>query len=96
MDVLPLRKSGRPLGTAGVEIRPEFVDDRLGRHEITVPRRTVRDELITQLTQSPSTTADRSGEGAASEPDTFAVKPARGSQNAVGARLNQHSRPLPA
>jgi len=59
------------------QFQKRHFDDRLGWHETTVPRRTVRDELITQLTQSSSTTAEQSGEGAASEPDTFVVKPVR-------------------
>jgi hypothetical protein len=59
----------------GEQFQKRHFDDRLGWHEITVPRRTVRDELITQLTRSPSTSAERSDEGAASEPDTFVVKP---------------------
>ncbi|APX00283.1 hypothetical protein CHINAEXTREME_21010 (plasmid) [Halobiforma lacisalsi AJ5] len=61
----------------GEQFQKRHFDDRLGWHETTVPRRTVRDELITQLTRSPSTPAKRSGEGAASEPDTFVVKPVR-------------------
>ena len=61
----------------GEQFQKRHFDDRLGWHETTVPRRTVRDELITQLTQSPSTSTERSGEGATSEPDTFVVKPVR-------------------
>ncbi|WP_276274199.1 hypothetical protein [Haloarcula litorea] len=74
-------RSSRTQYVAGDDIGEQFqkrhFDDRLGRHETTVPRRTVRDELITQLTRSASTTAERSGEEAASEPDTFVVKPVR-------------------
>ncbi|WP_418286895.1 hypothetical protein [Halorubrum sp. DTA46] len=61
----------------GEQFQKRHFDDRLGWHETTVPRRTVRDELITQLTRSASTPAERSGEGVASEPDTFVVKPVR-------------------
>jgi len=61
----------------GEQFQKWHFDDRLGWHETTVPRRTVRDELITQLTRSASTPSERSGEGAASEPDTFVVKPVR-------------------
>jgi len=61
----------------GEQFQKRHFDARLGWHETTVPRRTVRDELITQLTRSPSTPAERSGERAASEPDTFTVKPVR-------------------
>jgi hypothetical protein len=61
----------------GEQFQKRHFDDRLGWHETTVPRRTVRDELITQLTRSASTTAERSGKEAASEPDTFVVKPVR-------------------
>ena len=59
----------------GEQFQKRRFDARLGWHETTVPRETVRDELIAQLTRSPSTPAKLSGEGAASEPDTFVVKP---------------------
>jgi hypothetical protein len=59
------------------QFQKRHFDDRLGWHETTVPRRTVRDELITQLSRSASTAAERSGEGAASGPDVFVVKPVR-------------------
>jgi len=61
----------------GDQFQKRHFDDRLGWHETTIPRRTVPDELITQLTRSPSTPVERSGEGVASEPDTFVVKPVR-------------------
>ncbi|WP_135822908.1 hypothetical protein [Halostella litorea] len=61
----------------GEQFQKRHFDDRLGWHETTVPRRTVRDELITQLTGSSSTSTERSGEKATSEPDTFVVKPVR-------------------
>jgi len=61
----------------GEQFQKRHFNGRLGWHETTVPRRTVRDELITQLTRSPPTSAERAGEGAASEPDTFVVKPVR-------------------
>jgi hypothetical protein len=61
----------------GEQFQKRHFDDRLGWHETSVPRRTVRDELITQLTRWALTTAERSGEEAASEPDTFVVKPVR-------------------
>ncbi len=61
----------------GEQFQKRHFDDRLGWHETTVPRRAVRDELITQLSRSASTAAERSGEGAASDPDIFVVKPVR-------------------
>nr|WP_233562807.1 hypothetical protein [Haloarcula sp. Atlit-120R] len=61
----------------GEQFQKRHFDDRLGWHETTVPRRTVRDELITQLTGSSSTSTERLGEKATSEPDTFVVKPVR-------------------
>jgi len=74
-------RSTRTQYVAGDDVGEQFqkrhFDDRLGWHETTVPRRTVRDELITQLTRSPSTPAERSSEGVAKEPDTFVVKPVR-------------------
>ncbi|OTF02005.1 hypothetical protein B9G49_00930 [Halorubrum sp. SD683] len=69
-----IRRLSRVVDGVGEQFQTRHVDDRLGRHETTVPRRTVRDERITQLTQSSSTSAERSGEEAASEPDTFVVK----------------------
>jgi len=61
----------------GERFQRRHFDDRLGWHETTVPRGTVRDELITQLTRSASTSVERAGERAASEPDTFVAKPVR-------------------
>ncbi|ELZ61286.1 hypothetical protein C458_03630 [Haloferax sp. ATCC BAA-644] len=63
--------------TMSATFQKRHFDDRLGWHETIIPRRTVRDELITQLTRSASTSAEWAGEGATSEPDTFAVKPVR-------------------
>lgn len=61
----------------GEQFQKRHFDDWLGWHETTVLRRIVRDELITQLTRSPSMPAEPSGEGAASESGTFVVKPVR-------------------
>jgi len=61
----------------GEQFQKRHFDNRLGWHETTVPRRTVRDELITQLTRSASTSTERSGEEAANELDSFVVKPVR-------------------
>ncbi|WP_115891670.1 hypothetical protein [Haloferax sp. Atlit-48N] len=72
-------RSTRTQYVAGDDVGEQFqkrhFDDRLGWHETTIPRGTVRDEFITQFTRSPSTSAERSGEGATSESDTFVVKP---------------------
>ncbi|WP_226024048.1 hypothetical protein [Halomicrobium salinisoli] len=61
----------------GEQFQKRYFDDRLGWRETTVPRGTVRDELITQLTRSASTSSERAGEAAVGEPDTFVVKPVR-------------------
>ncbi|WP_049986299.1 hypothetical protein [Halobellus rufus] len=70
-------RSTRTQYVAGDDVGEQFqkrhFDDRLGWHETTVPRRTVRDELITQLTRP----AEQADEGAANESDTFVVKPVR-------------------
>ncbi|KOX95411.1 hypothetical protein [Halorubrum tropicale] len=70
-------RSTRTQYVAGDDVGEQFqkrhFDDRLGWHETTIPRRTVRDELITQLTRP----AEQADEEAASEPDTFVVKPVR-------------------
>ena len=58
----------------GEQFQNRHFDDRLGWHETTVSRETVRDELITQLTRSASPPVD-TREAATSEPDTFTVKP---------------------
>ena len=61
----------------GEQFQTRRFDDRQGWHETTVSRRAVRDELITHLTRSASTSTERAGEEATSEPDTFVVKPVR-------------------
>jgi hypothetical protein len=61
----------------GEQFQKRHFDSRLGWHETTVPRETVRDELITQLTRSAVSPAERTREAAASEPNTFTVKPVR-------------------
>ena len=61
----------------GEQFQKRHFNDRLGWQETTIPRQAVRDEFITQLTRSASTTAERAGEEAASETDTFVVKPVR-------------------
>ena len=77
----PVGRSTRTQYVASDDVGEQFqkrhFDDRLGWQETTIPRRAVRDELITQLTRSASTTVERAGEEAASEPDTFVVKPVR-------------------
>ena len=60
----------------GQHFQKGHFDSRLGWNETTVPRKIVRDELITQLTRSASPPAD-TREAAASEPDRFTVKPVR-------------------
>lgn len=57
------------------QFQKRHFDARLGWHETTVPREIVRDELVTQLTRSAASQAERTREAAASEPDTFNVKP---------------------
>ena len=61
----------------GEQFQKRHFDSRLGWHETTVPRETVRDEIITQLTRSAVSPAERTREAAASEPNTFTVKSVR-------------------
>ncbi|AWB28427.1 hypothetical protein [Halococcoides cellulosivorans] len=61
----------------GERFQKRYVDDRLGWYETTIPRRTVRDELITQLRLSSFPMAEHPREAPGCEPDTFAVKPVR-------------------
>ncbi|TKX84677.1 hypothetical protein EXE43_17640 [Halorubrum sp. SS5] len=64
----------------GEQFQKRHFDDRLGWHETTIPRRDVRDELITQLSRSVSTAAERAADRAASGPNAFVVKPVRALQ----------------
>ena len=72
-------RSTRTQYVAGDDVGEQFqkrrFDDRLGWHETTIPRRAVRDELITQLTRLLPITVERQNGRIASEPDTFVVKP---------------------
>jgi len=61
----------------GEQFQKRHFDSRLGWHETTVPRETVRDELITKVTRSAVPPPERTREAAASEPNTFTVKPVR-------------------
>ena len=61
----------------GEVFQKRHFDGRLGWNETIISRRTVRDELTTQLTRSSSTSTERADEEAASKPDTFTVKPVR-------------------
>ncbi|ELZ31383.1 hypothetical protein C474_08777 [Halogeometricum pallidum JCM 14848] len=58
------------------QFQKRHFDARLGWHETIVPRETVRDALITQLTRSTTTPVDTQ-EAAAGKPGTFTVKPVR-------------------
>jgi len=62
-----------------VELTHEHVGAVVVSRQVGRSTRTqyVADDLITQLTRSPSTPAERSSEGVASELDTFVVKPVR-------------------
>jgi len=59
----------------GEQFQKRHFDGRLGWHKTTVPRRAVRDALITQLTRLLPITVERQNGRIASEPDTFVVKP---------------------
>jgi len=61
----------------GEQFQKRHFDSRVGWHETTVPRETVRDELITKVTRSAVSPPERTREAAASEPNTFTVKPVR-------------------
>jgi len=61
----------------GEQFQKRHFDSRLGWHETTVPRETVRDELITQLTRSAASPPERTRGAAVSESATFTVKPVR-------------------
>ena len=60
----------------GETFQKRYDDDRLGRHESTISRRAVRDDLINRLTRS-SLAPDRSHDISVDDSDTFSVKPAR-------------------
>ena len=61
----------------GDQFQKRHFDGRLGWHETTVPRQTVRDELITQITRSGASPAEHTREAPASETNTFTVRPVR-------------------
>ena len=61
----------------GEQFQKRHFDARLGWHETTASRETVRDELITQLTRSGASPAEHTREAAASETNTFTVRPVR-------------------
>ena len=56
----------------GQRFKKRHYDERLGWHETTVSRKTVRDELVNRLSQSSS---DQTNETPNTDPDTFCVKP---------------------
>lgn len=61
----------------GEQFQKRHFDERRGRHETTVSRQTVRNELITWLTRSVSSPTERTRKAVASEPLTFSVQPVR-------------------
>lgn len=52
-------------------------DERLGWHETTISRESVRNELIDRLSQTDSLATDRSHSGSGEARDVFSVKPVR-------------------
>ncbi|PSP84050.1 hypothetical protein BRC96_05970 [Halobacteriales archaeon QS_6_64_34] len=59
----------------GEQFQKQHFDARLGWHETTVSRRTVRDELITQLTRSLSGASEPADDSETDRPNFFTVKP---------------------
>ena len=59
----------------GEQFQKRHFDSRLGWHETTAPRETVRDELINQVTQSAASPPERTRGAAVKEPATFTLKP---------------------
>jgi len=61
----------------GQQFQKRHFNSRVGWHETTISREIVRDELITKVTRSAVSPPERTREAAASEPNTFTVKPVR-------------------
>ncbi len=61
----------------GQRFQKRYFDERLGRHETTVSRETVRDELVSRLTHQSSLGGEVGQNGVDGGQDSFCVKPAR-------------------
>lgn len=61
----------------GETFQKRHFNERLGWHETTVSRSTVRDDLINRLTRSTSLSSNRSHSIPVDDPGTFVVKPVR-------------------
>lgn len=61
----------------GERFQKRYFDERLGWHETTVSRESVREELVNRLTQRPSLGGERGQNGAVGGPDKFQVMAVR-------------------
>ncbi|MFD1687465.1 hypothetical protein [Halobellus litoreus] len=61
----------------GQRFQKRYFDERLGRHETTVSRETVRDELVSRLTHQSSLGGEVGQNDVDGSQDRFCVKPAR-------------------
>lgn len=61
----------------GETFQKRHFDERLGWHETTVARATVREDLINRLTRSASLSSNQSHSIPVDDSDTFVVKPVR-------------------
>jgi len=61
----------------GETFQKRHYDERLGWHETTVSRETVRDELVSRLTHQSSLGGERGQNDVDGAQDSFCVKPAR-------------------
>ncbi|WP_083862038.1 hypothetical protein [Halogeometricum pallidum] len=61
----------------GQRFQKRYFDERLGRHETTVSRDAVREELVNRLTQRSSPGNEVGQNGVDGAQDRFCVKPAR-------------------
>jgi len=61
----------------GQRFQKRYFDERLGRHETTVSRETVRDELVSRLTHQSSLGGEVGQNDVDGGQDSFCVKPAR-------------------
>ncbi|MFC4451932.1 hypothetical protein [Halorussus aquaticus] len=61
----------------GQRFQKRYFDERLGQHETTVSRETVRDELVSRLTHQSSLGGEVGQNDVDGGQDSFCVKPAR-------------------
>jgi len=78
----------------GEQFQKRHFDSRLGWHETTVPRETVRDGLITKVTRSAVSPPERTREAASQRAKHVHREASSGTPDSITDTLNQHSGPV--